>query len=282
MLEDILFSQAAMPGELVRVALAFLGTAIAAYFDVFNKKNIPDPLLYGFLVAALLVNVFFYQESLFWFSLTIAAFISAIGYVFYRVGQLGAADIFVLAAIMLLLPIAPSFAAMPFNIPFVFPVIIFSGVVFALYVIVYFGWKLLHTQARPNIIYALMLIPYALFAYVYVNSFLFSPVYFAFITILLFAVTFFMMFRDAFNSLLAEEMPTSQLQPEDVLALEVMNKDLIARYKIPRLMTRETIARLKKTKVTEVWVYTKLPPFIPFLLAGMALSMLYARSLLLF
>ncbi|NYZ74254.1 hypothetical protein H0O00_03865 [Candidatus Micrarchaeota archaeon] len=282
MLEDILFNQVAMPGELIRVALAFLGTAIAAYFDVFNKKNIPDALLYGFLVVAFLVNAFFYQESLFWFSLVIAAFISAVGYVFYRVGQLGAADIFILAAIMLLLPIAPSFVGMTFNIPFVFPVIIFSGVVFALYVLVYFGWKLLRTDARPNLIYALMLIPYVLFAYVYMNSFLFSPVYFAFITILLFSVTFFMMFRDAFNRLLSEEIPVSQLQPEDVLALEVMNKDLIARYKIPRLMTKEIIARLKKTRVTDVWVYTKLPPFIPFMLAGMVLSLFFARNLLLF
>lgn len=282
MLEDILFGTVAMPGETIRVVLAFLGTAVAAYYDIFNKKNIPDPLLYGFLLVALLVNVFFYQESLFWFSLVMAAFISAIGYVFYRVGQLGAADIFIIAAIMLLLPLHPSSAGMPFNIPFVFSVIIFSGVVFALFVLVYFGWKLLHSEAKPNLLYALMFIPYALFAYVYMNSFLFSPVYFAFITILLVTVTFFMMFRESFNRILSEEMPVAQLQPEDVLALEIMNKDLIARYKIPRLMTREEINRLKKSKVTDVWVYTKLPPFIPFLLAGMALAMLFARNLLLF
>lgn len=282
MLEDILFGQVAMPGEMVRVALAFVGTAIAAYFDLFNKKNIPDLLLYGFLAVAAIMNAFFYQESLFWFSLAMAAFISAIGYLFYRLGQLGAADIFVLASIMLLLPLHPSFAAMPFNLPFVFSVIIFSGVAFALYVLFYFGWKMLRADAKPNLLYALMLIPYALFAYVYMNSFLFSPVYFGFITILLFSVTFFMMFRESFNRLLAEELPVSQLQPEDVLALEVMNKDMIARYKIPRLVTRAEIDRLKKTKVTEVWVYTKLPPFIPFLLVGMVLSLFYARDLLLF
>ncbi|MDD5172184.1 MAG: hypothetical protein PHF60_04075 [Candidatus ainarchaeum sp.] len=282
MLEDILFGTIVMPGETIRVILAFLGTAIAAYFDIFNKKNIPDPVLYGFLVVALLVNVFFYEESLFWFSLVMAAFISAIGYIFYRVGQLGAADVFVLAAIMLLLPLHPSSADMPFNIPFVFSVIIFSGVAFALFILIYFGWKLLRTEAKPNLLYALMLIPYALFAYVYVNSFLFSPVYFAFITILLVAVTFFMMFRESFNRILCEEMPVAQLQPEDVIALEIMNKDLVARYKIPRLVTRDEIKRLSKTKVTEVWVYTKLPPFIPFILAGMALAMLFARDLLLF
>jgi hypothetical protein len=73
----------------------------------------------------------------------------------------------------------------------------------------------------------------------------------------------------------------SQLEPEDVLALEVMNKDMIERYKIPRLMTQGEIERLKKTKVTEVMVFTKLPPFVPFILLGMILAMLFANSLIL-
>lgn len=281
MLEDILFGSLAMPGELIRVLLAFLGVGIAAYYDLFNKKNIPDAFLYGFLGVALLVNAFFYEQSLFWFSLGVAAFFSAIGYLFYRVGQLGGADVFVIAAVMLLLPVHPSFAGMAFNLPFVFSVIIFSGVAFALYVILFFGWKLMKVEAKPNLVFALLFIPYLLFAYVYVSSFLFSPVYFVFITILLFAVIFFMMFRESLNQLLSEELPVSQLEPEDVLALEVMNKDLVERYKLQRLVTREEIARLKKTKVKEVWVYTRLPPFIPFILLGMALSMFFARNLLL-
>jgi hypothetical protein len=163
----------------------------------------------------------------------------------------------------------------------VFSVIIFSGVLFALYVLGYYGLKLMQNEAKPNLVYGLMIIPYLLFAYIYVNSFLFSPVYFVFISILLFASMFFLMFRDALNQLLAEELPIAQLEPEDVLALEIMNKDMIARYKIPRMVTKEEIDRLKKTKVTDVWVYTRLPPFIPFILAGMILSMLFAKSLLL-
>lgn len=282
MLEDILFggTQVVMPGEMIRVAVAFLGTVAAAYFDIFNKKNVPDLLLYAFVLVALLVNVVFYDEALFWFSLALAVFASAIGYVFYRLGQVGAADIFVLAAIMLLLPIHPSFVDMPFNVPFVFSVFVFSGVVFALYMLLYFSWKLLQTEAKPNLPYLLMLVPYALFAYFFVNSFIFTPVYFAIMTIIIFVVTFTLMFRDSLNRLLAEEIPVSQLEPEDVVALEIMNKDLLKRYKIPRLMTREEIARLRKSRVGEIWVYTKLPPFIPFMLIGMVVSLFFAKSLL--
>jgi hypothetical protein len=227
------------------------------------------------------LNLFFYEATLFWFSLAIAAFFSAIGYLFYRIGQLGGADVFVLASVMLLLPLHPSFIGMSFNVPFVFSVIIFSGVAFALYVLGYYSFKLMETEAKPNLMYILMVIPYALFAYVYINSFLFSPVYFAFISILLFASVFFLMFRDSLNKLLAEELPIAQLEPEDVLALEIMNKDMVERYKIPRMVSEKDIERLKKTKVAEVWVYTRLPPFIPFILIGMVLAMLFAKSLLL-
>ncbi|MCI0503103.1 hypothetical protein L0Y65_00155 [Candidatus Micrarchaeota archaeon] len=281
MLEDVIFGQILMPGEAIRILLAFLGTGVAAYYDVFNKKNIPDKFLYAFLALAFLINLVFYDEALFMFSLGIAVFLSAIGYLFYRVGQLGGADLFVLAAIMLLLPINPSYAAMPFNLPFIFSVFIFSGVLFALYVLLYFGYKVTQVESKPKWLFLLILIPYGLFAWFFINSFLFSWVFFAFITISIFASVFFMMFRDSLNQLLAEEMPVSQLEPEDVLALEIMNKDMVERYKIPRLMSQGEIDRLRKTKVGEVWVYTKLPPFIPFILAGMVLSMLFARSLLL-
>ena len=281
MLEDILFGQLSMPGEAIRTVLAFLIVIVAAYFDIFNKKNIPDQVLYASLVLAFLVNLFFYQESLFWFSIALAVFFSAIGYMFYRIGQLGGADVFILASVMLLLPIHPSYVGMTFNIPYIFSVIIFSGVAFALYVLGFYSFKLIETEAKPNLLYGLMLIPYLLFAYIYINSFLFSPVYFAFISILLFASIFFMMFRESLNMLLAEELPIAQLEPEDVLALEIMNKDMIERYKIQRMATKSEIERLRKTKVSEVWVYTRLPPFIPFILVGMVLSLLFAKSLLL-
>jgi len=280
MLENIVFSELTMPGEIIRVIIAFVGTAVAAYYDLFNKKNVPDRFLYGFLAIAFLTNLVLYEENLFWFSLAVAAFFSAVGYLFYKMGQLGGADVFVLASIILLLPIHPSFVAMSFNMPFILSVIIFSGVLFALYVLVYFGWRLSQVEAKPNLLYALMFIPYLLFAYVYVNSFLFSPLYFIFVTILLFATIFFMMYRDSLIRLLAEELPVAQLEAEDVLALEIMNKDMVKRYKLPRLLTKGEVERIKKTKLTELWVYTRLPPFIPFLLIGMVLSLLFANSLL--
>lgn len=281
MLEDVIFGQITMPGELIRVLIAFIGTAVASYYDLYNKKNVPNNVLYAFLAVAFIVNLIFFQEDLFWFSIAVALFFSAIGYIFYRVGQLGGADVFVIASIMLLLPIHPSFVGLAFNLPFIFSVIVFSGVLFAIYVMAYFGYKLYKVEAKANWLYLLMFIPYFLFAWVYVNSFLFSPVYFAFITILLFASIFFLMFKKPLMGVLSEPLPVTQLEEEDVLALDLMNKDLIERYKLKRLLTKKEIERLKKTKIEEVTVYTKLPPFLPFLLVGMVLGLLFGSSLLL-
>lgn len=280
MIEEVVFGNIQMPGELIRLVIAFAGVCVATYFDLFNRKNVPDNFLYGFLALAFIVNLFFYQEQLFIFSIAIAVFLSAIGYIFYRVGQIGGADLFVLASIMLLLPVHPSFIDMPFGMPFVFSVMIFGGVLFALYVMINFGLKLRQEKTEPKKLYLLMIIPYLIFAYVYVNSILFSPVYFAILTVLFIAIIFFMVYREGLTMLLAEKMEVNQLESEDVLALELMDKDLVKEYDLKRLATKKEIERLKELDIGEVWVYTRMPPFLPFLLVGMFLSLFFAKDLL--
>ena len=282
MIEEVLFGKIAMPGEAIRLVLAFLGVAVATYYDIFNRRNVPNSVLYAFLAIAFLTNVFLYQADLFIFSVALAAFFAAIGYIFYRFGQLGGADVFIIASVILLLPVHPSFVGLTFNMPFIFSVVVFSGVSFAVYVMVYFGFRLWDEGARPRLMYALLLIPYILFAYVYFNSVLFSTMYFVFVSILLFATVFFLMFREDINLLLSERMSPSELEEEDVLALDLMDKEFVRKYSIRRLATRGEIDRMVALKVPEVWVYSKLPPFLPFFLLGMVMSLFFAGSLLLF
>lgn len=282
MIEQVLFGKITMPGETIRLILAFLGVAVATYYDVFNRRNVPNNLLYAFLALAFIANLFFYQQDLFIFSIALAVFFTAISYVFYRFGQLGGADLFIIASIILLLPIHPAFIGLTFNLPFIFSVIVFAGVAFAVYVVVFYGMKLLEAGAQPKLIYALLLIPYIIFAYVYVNSIIFSLIYFVFVSVLLIATVFFLMYREGINQLLAERMSPAELEDEDVLALEMMDQKTVKKYKLKRLATRDEIKRLTGLKVPEVWVYSKLPPFLPFLLLGMILSLLFAKSLLLF
>jgi len=281
MIEEVVFGNIQMPGELIRLVIAFAGVAVATYFDLFNNKNIPNHFLYGFLAVAFVANLFFYQEDLFIFSILVAAFLSAIGYVFYRLGQIGGADLFVLASVMLLLPVSPSFANVPIGMPFIFPVLIFGGALFAIYIMVNFGIKLLSKEDKhPKWLFLLLAIPYLIFSYVYVNSILFSWVYFIILTVLFIAIIFFLVFRDDMMNLLAEKMKVTQLEEEDVLALELMDKDIVKKYDLKRLATKKEIERMQELGVEEVMVYSQMPAFIPFILAGMALALVFGGSLL--
>lgn len=100
MIEDILFGKLSLPGEMLRVFVAIFGLIVTSYYDLFNKKNVPDNLLYAFLAVAFLVNLVFFESTLFWFSLVLALIVGLIGYVFYRLGQIGGADVFVLVSIL--------------------------------------------------------------------------------------------------------------------------------------------------------------------------------------
>jgi len=99
---------------------------------------------------------------------------------------------------------------------------------------------------------------------------------------MLFASIFFVAYRNDIYRLQAEKIPLNKAEPEDVLALELIDSELARKYKLQRLLTRGELARLKKLKIKELWVYTKLPPFLPFLLVGFILALFFSKYLLLF
>lgn len=281
-LESILFSAIALPGEQIRIAIALLGLLATTYFDLFNKRNVPNNLLYTFLAVAFAANLLFYEQDILLFSIFVAIPIALFGYVFYKMGQIGGADVLVLLAINFALPIHPSLSQLSFNFPFIASTFVFSGVIFALYFLVNFSIKLQRLGAKPNTLAFALLMPYALLAYFYINSPLYSPVYLAFISIMLLSSIFFIAYRKDVYKLQAQKIALSKAETEDVLALELMDQEYVKKNKLQRLLTLGEMTRLKKLKIKELWVYTKLPPFLPFLLAGFVLALFYSRYLLLF
>jgi len=281
MLEELIFGSMTLPGENFRIALAIIGTLAATYYDLFNNKNIPNNLLYLFLAVAFITNIFFFNQELFLIGITTAVIIGLLGYLLYKSGQMGAADIFVLASIALLLPIAPSFAKLPFNFPFIAIIFIFASLLFALYTLFYFGSKIItEKHSKPKLFYLLLLVPYAIFTYIFVNSIFFSIVYFTIISIAYLSSVFVMMYRDSINKKLAEKVRVSKLQEEDVLALELMDEKIVKKYSLQKVLTKKEIAKLKRAKLDTVLVYTRLPPFLPFIFAGLLFALVFGKNLL--
>ncbi|MFA6530530.1 MAG: prepilin peptidase [Candidatus Micrarchaeia archaeon] len=283
MLESLVFGAYQLPGELFRLSLAIIGVAVTTYYDIFNNKNIPNNILYAFCALALLANVIFFNMDIFIFGLATAVVISLLGYYLYIKGQMGAADIFVFASLALLLPIPPSFAKLPFNFPFVAVIFIFASLLFALYTLGYFGMKIAKDRkARPDYKYALLLIPYFVFMYVFITSPLFSFTYFIIVSVAFLSSIFVMMYKSAINTYLAEKIPLSKMADEDVLAIELMDPKFVKKYKLKKVVDRKELSRLKKLKLKALLVYTKLPPFLPFVLAGLFMALLFGKRLFLY
>lgn len=275
MFGDIFFSGIQMPGEAIRVMLAFIGVALAAYADTFHRRNIEDAFLFSLLGIGIMANIVFFQPGLSMFAIALAAVIGLFGYAFYRFGHIGGADVILFAYIALLLPVHPSISHMPFNFPFVLSVLVFSGALFALYFIIKYGADALNRRLKGEYSYALFIIPYFAIVWLYMQTGFFTPAYFAIISVLYLAFVFFSIYKKAINDSMTEEIRVSKLEEGDVLALEKME----AGQAFPsRLVTAQVIAKLKADGVENVWAYTKLPPFVPFILGGMLLALFFANQ----
>ena len=272
-----LFAHYEIPFEGIRIAAAVLMLAVGTYFDIFKNRNVPDKFLYACLGVALLFTVFPFND-LSVYALAQGVFIFAIGYMMYKAGQIGGADVYLLTAIALLIPIPPSVANVGIAIPFVFFVIIFAGLLFTAYNIVYFAVKLSREKiTKIDWVYLILAVPFAIFAYFYLNSIFYSPVYFSIVTLLFLGAVFFGAFREAIMRHAVVRVPVGKAE-EEVFASEYAGEKERKIVKV-RVIDKKTIEELKKARIKEITVYGKLPPFVPFLLGGVLLSLFFANLL---
>ncbi len=282
-LENALFGSISMPYEWLRVALAFIGLTITSYYDIFNRRNIPDNLVYGFFAISALLNIAFFDMCTVVYALAILIPISIFGYAMYRMGQWGGADALVLVSLALLLPAHPSFLNMQLNYPFVFSIFVFSATLFAIYVVLSLLPKLLSSKAKPDLKYLILLVPYVLVLYMLTNAIAvisISPIYLFVLMVALFSSLFYLLYKESITNMLAEEVHLSKAEEGDIAVLELMGQETVDKYRLQRLLTFSELQRLKSLKLKSIWIYTALPPFLPFLLAGMVFALLFSPLLL--
>ncbi|VVB98258.1 Uncharacterised protein [uncultured archaeon] len=223
------------------------------------------------LMLVMLGSLLFHQQGIFVYTISIAAIILAIGYIFYRMGYIGGADVYVLTSIALLVPVVPSWVAALFNFPVVLSVIITSGVLFAIYFLVFVVLNAVRKGARGRYEYLLLLPAYLVLIYFISASGLFGIAYVVTISVLVLSSIVFLVYKEAMTAAMARKIPLSKAEEEDVAVLELM-PELAKKYGIKRLLDANELARLRKLKVKELYVYTELPPFLPFVLLGLLVS----------
>jgi hypothetical protein len=283
-LEKVLAGVIPMPGQEIRIVLALIGLLVATYYDIFNRRNIPDKPLYVFFLLAVIANAVFFEPSLVIYGAVIAIFLGLFGYWLYRTGQWGGADAIIVVSIALLVPIHPTFSMVSPNYPFVLSMFVFAFTLFAIYSIVKFSVQLQQSKrTKADKKYLILLIPYAILMYILFTlpiAFLISPMYIVVLSLTILASVFYLVYRKPIRDQLSQKVKLKDVEDGDVVVLEKMEKEYVWKYKIPRLITLQELKRLKKLKIASLWIYTHLPPFIPFLLVGFVLSLFFSALLI--
>ena len=268
--------------ELIRILIAVIGTSIFSYFDIFKNRNVPDKLLYIFLGISFLFVIIDIQtltSSLFW-----GVIMGVIGYLFYRAGQLGGADVILFVSICLLLPSSPSLFTQNYSqMPFILSLLIMSGLFLLLFIILKYLPKLLAKTLRgeiklktDKIMYSAgLVLMFLVVSYMLMEMGMGNPMPFVILLGYIILTTVFInIYKDELSAMMSKDIDLTKagdrkkVEPEDVVAIELMDKEYVKKHNIPKLLTKNELDRLIKEKV-KLKVLTDLPPFIPFVLLAM-------------
>ena len=274
--------------EVIRVLVLLAFAALYAYFDIFNKRSIPNSFAYLSIVVGIIFTLFYPFKTL-ELSLLIAVFVVAIGYVLYKAGFLGLGDGLELAFVSLMLPIQPTpLLNIPqLGLPFVLSVFISSGIVAIIALPIYYMLNSKLELKKELILRAsVVFISYLLLlmlVYLLLGHIALVPT--VFIIIIAFFSALIFLFETSLNERMITWVYPNKLGEDDIIAINLMSKKDIMFFKsrypsFARLADKKEIAALKNIK-KKIPVYTNAIPFSAFILAGIVLSLFIGDPILL-
>jgi len=254
--------------ELLRVSIALVGVGFAAWQDA-RTSYIDDRVLYAMIIAGALLNLATLDYEFISSTFLVFAFIMLLGYFAFKAGQFGAGDVYLFAAIQLLLPVYPQIGS-PFAVPdylllfpFVFSVFVAASLFATIGSALLYAFKLhraaplLFKKPKAALFYTLAIGGAALAFWLG-----FGLAVTVALVLLLESALFMLLFKDEISEkVIVKRVALSKVEDEDVLALDKM--PALKRLGIGRVATKEVIARLRKARVSSVWVHKDLPRFGP-------------------
>lgn len=243
-------------GKMIEYIIAIIFMLMFSYYDLFNNRIIPENVSYSFLFVGVLI--FFAFLPFEFMKVIIAILVFFIGYILYKIGYLGGADVYAITGLTLLLPL--NFM----EIPTIIILLLGSMLLTMFYVMLNFfiKSKKIKIEKQDMITAGLWVIGYSALAYMIYNIGHTTIGIIVFFLGLL-SSTFALIKSNLMDSMI-ETIPLEKIIEEDILAVDKMDRDFIEKNKIDRLLTKEEINKLRELDVEEVPVYTGLPPYLPF------------------
>jgi Flp pilus assembly protein protease CpaA len=278
---------------MLRIASVLAIAFIYMLFDVFNKRNVPSTFAYFTLGYGFVLTLSYFNMSAVMTSSAVALAVLGVGYIVYRAGQIGAADVIELAALSLILPVQPvpvlASSFNQFGLPFAVTVIVAAGVVAMIIVPAYYLPRAKRMFKKPLSAFidrkgafkaVLIVVPYIAFVLFLEAEASINAVGLAILAAMMVGSSLLMLFEKPITDSMVELISIDKCDEGDIIAFNLMDKkDIDAiRKKVAtfdRLLTRELIAQIKEKRIrSRLPVYRKALPFAVPLFAAVVISIL--------
>lgn len=283
--------------ELARILIALIGTGIAAYQDQ-KTSFVNESLVYSMIVIGVFLNIATLDISFIISSIGIALIVFAIGYFFYRIGQLGGGDVLLFFGLALLLPQYPKglIDFLPqsisntlnqqlmfmdyFKYPFILSIIV-SGLFFALLgTTLFYLRQLLKRKLKPDYKNAAIIVVFIV-AFMFFISRLTEITLFKFffyMALLISGAILYIFKEQIMEEVVIKNIRIKDIEEEDIIAVEKIPLELVKEYNLGRVLTKKEVEKLKKIEKEKGIHYFPvckvLPRLVPYLFLGLIVSLL--------
>jgi len=280
--------------------ILFLAIALAyMLFDIFNNRNVPSYFAYASLAVGAAFTLLYMNLSQIFYSSLIAVAVLGFGYVVYRIGQLGAADVIEIAALSLIIPFFEKplvYGAAQAYMPVALSIAINSGIAALIVVPLYYipkalrikSKKLDRSESHSNYFRIALIIT----VYVFFGVFLLEVLHASYGAIALLAVialgsTLVLAFEDRMMAYMSQYVTYKGMEPGDIIATGMMEKKDISLLEkklkhFERLVGPELLKEFKaKMPSRKFPVYKKPIPFAVPIFIGVIATLAFGNVLLL-
>ncbi|MGC8648109.1 MAG: hypothetical protein ACP5SJ_01255 [Candidatus Micrarchaeia archaeon] len=277
---------------IVRFASLIAISLIYMLFDVFNRRNIPSAFAYASVIYGAILTLLYLNIAMIAESAGIALLVLGAGYLIYKYGQLGAADVTEFAALSLILPIQGIpllYHANQLSLPFIISLIINSGIASFFIILVYYLPKAKKNSEKPLLSYISQydLIKATVIAVAYLFFIFFLSSYTGFylpgvamLSLIAIVSIAIMLFEKPLTNTMISYITVKDFEEGDIIAFNLMSKEEIERLRqrIPnfgRLVDQKLITEMKKLKIEmKIPVYKAAMPLALPIFIGVCLSLL--------
>lgn len=264
-------------------------------FDVFNKRSIPNEIVYASVLYALFIAVVYFNPATVT-NLAIAAVVFIAGYAIYRIGQIGAADVAEFIVISLLIPLQPvEYGFGPaVQLPFIISVLIDAGIaaliLFPLYYIPKGYGRVkdpVSTIRRRDFYNAVIIgLTYAFFMVFLVLVLNIGMGRFLLLALIMLSSISIVLFQRLMTQAMVKYVPATGFESGDMIALNLMDHDTLTRTKtrvksFERLIDDKMISEMRRKGIkTRFPVYKEGMPFAVAIFVGTIISISIGNLLL--